>query len=429
MSFAINPLGQDVPPEPERPKIYSNTYKHTIVDSSYQPETSLLTMVTGIPRLLEYYRQFLGPDEEPASFAPDNAPTYQSYQRIKQMIGKMDGSGSFNFDPLTGQSSNTFEMWLAFDLTPVRWDVFIVDIGEGRAGLGHIKEQPEIRNNTSNKVYLCTCEILCILTEDIFAKLNSRVVDEFVYAKDSALHGGISVVTPAEFDTAEKLFNWRLTIANSIMNTFYWNAERTIAWEDDVGRKIYDQYLVKFLSAVIEPDLRNSYPPIATFSTQYGGREYGSYGTINIWEVLMRGDFNLLPQCKNNDAVIIATNRLINTRTYGNLRSSKFDWFVATDPDNYQQLNMYFNYDGFPILHTSPEHKVAYLFSPEFYTGVPQTEFERIVVDVLKNKLVDRQRLLTYCETYFSLEKWQQLYYGAILILLIQISRKLGSPL
>jgi hypothetical protein len=429
MGLKTTPLGQELPPEPERPKIYSNTYKHTIVDSAYTPETSLLTMVDGTPRLMEYYRRELGPDEELSTFQPDNSAVYQSYARIKNLVGKQDGAGAYAFDPTTGQSSGTFEMWLAFDLNPLQYDVAIMDIGEGRAGLFHITQQPEIRNDTSNKVYLCTFEKLGILTEDLFAQLDIRVVKEWVYSKDSALHGGIAIITDNEFTTAKELFDWRLTIANWLMNTFYWNPERTIAWEDGNGRKIYDQYLVKFLAAQMPADLRTSYPPINLFSTQYGGREYGGFGDITIWEILMRGDFNLLPMVKNSEITIVSTNRLINTRQYGNLRSSKFDWVVVADPERYQIQRAYFNMDGFPLLASSPEYKTTYLFTPQFYEGLPQNEFEHLVVDALKNQMVDREKLLAYCKGYFALDKWQQLYHGAILLLLIQVSRKFGPPI
>jgi len=429
MGLKATPLGSVIPPEPERPKIYSNTYKHSIVDSAYTPETSLLSMVDGTPRLMEYYRRKLMPDEELSQFQPDNAAVYQSYTRIKNLVGKQDGAGAYAFDPTKGESATTFEMWLAFDLNPLQWDVAIMDAGEGRAGLYQIKEQPEIRNDTSNKVYLCTFEKLGILTEDIMAQLEIRVVEELVYSKDSALHGGISIITQPEFNTAKELFNWRLTIANYIMNEFYWNPERTIAWEDKNGRKIYDQYLVKFLAGQMPADLRTSYPPINLFSTQYGGREYGGFGDINIWEVLMRGDFNLLPVAKNSTITIVSTNRLINTRQYGNLRSSKFDWVVVADPERYQIQRAYFNMDGFPLLASSPQYTTTYLFTPEFYEGQPQTDFERLVVDALKNHLVDREKLLNYCKGFFELDKWQQLYHGAILLLLIQVSRKFGPPL
>jgi len=95
MGLKATPLGSVIPPEPERPKIYSNTYKHSIVDSAYTPETSLLSMVDGTPRLMEYYRRKLMPDEELSQFQPDNSAVYQSYTRIKNLVGKQDGAGAY----------------------------------------------------------------------------------------------------------------------------------------------------------------------------------------------------------------------------------------------------------------------------------------------------------------------------------------------
>lgn len=428
MTFAITPLGEITPPEQEAPKIYSDAYRHSIVDSAYQPERSLLSMVEGTPRLVEYYRQFLGRDEEPGPFGPDDGPTYQSYTRIKQMVIVQEGDGSFNYDSERGENTKTYNGWCIFGVTPVRGDVFVSDIGDGRAGLFTIIEQPEVRNFTANKVYYITYQLLTILDEIMFAKLDSRVVEELVYAKDSVLHGGVSLVTQPQFDIAGKLFQWRSTIANHLMATFYWKPELTMVWETSEERRVYDQYLVNFINAVMEPDLRGSYPPINEFSTEYGGREYGVYGTINIWQVLLKGDFNLLSQCSNT-AALIDVSRLNGTRLYGNLRSSKIELFVATDPEEYKQYLYYYNMDGFPILVPSEEIPLPYLFTDGFFAGAPVEEFETLVYDILKNKMVDRARLLAYCENYFTLNKRDQLYNGAILLLLINVSRKLGGPL
>jgi len=427
MSLAINPLGQVDAPVEERPKIYSDAYRHSIVDSAYQPEMSLLSMVDGTPRLTEIYRPFLGADEETFSFAPSNCPTYQSYTRISKALFKQEGDGAFDFDPEKGESSNTYQGWLSFDIAPTINTVMVFDIGDGNAGLARVTTQPEIRNITANKVYSVTVQMVCILTKDLWAELDARVVEELVYSKDSVLHGGVGLVTTKEFEVAGELFQWKGTIANAIMRNFYWDPERTIAWEYE-GKKVYDQYLVNFINAVMEPDYRTTYPIINQFSTEYGAREYGKGGDLNIWEVLLRGDFNLLDQC-TNEAKIIETTRLVQTRFYGNLRSSKFQYFVATDPERYLTHKEYYNMEGFPILRPSHEEKITYLFSEGFYQHKPSGEFEELVYDILKNRLVDKPRLLKYCKTYFQLTKTEQLYNGAILLLLIQLTRRLGGPL
>ena len=434
MSFDTKPLGEEIPPAPETPKIASEQYRHSLVVGTYQPETSLISMVQGIPMEVEYYRQRDEVDEEPQPFDPDNAATYNSYIRIKKLIIKQDGEGGFDFNPEKGESSVMYNGYITYDVAPIRGDVFIAEIMDGRAGLFQIVIQPELLNFTANKVYRIQFQLVGILQKYWMEQLEIRVVQELVYSRDSALNGGVSLVTTEDFDLEGQLFNWRTTIGNWIMRNFWWNPERTIAYNvsgdtNVAGGYVYDQYLVNFLNAVIEPDMRTMYPTITTFSTQYGGRDYGMYGTINIWEVLLRGDFNLLGQCSPK-ATMIGVDRLVGTRLYGNLRSSKFTYFICTDPEEYKLYRVYFNMDGYPILRPSPQTEIgSYMFSPEFYEGNPQGVFEELVIDILKKKLVPRKKLLKYLEDeYFKLPKKQQLYYGAILILLIQVSRRFGVP-
>ena len=431
MPLAVSPLGKVTPPEPEAPKIYSDRYRHDIVDSSYQPETSILTMVEGAPRRVEWYNPYLGASEEAGSWGPSDAPVYQSYTRIKNVIIKQEGDGSYEYDPATGQSDKVYNAFISFDVVPIIGSVFIADIGDGNAGLFNVTAQPEIRNFTANKVYYITYQLVGILTSDWFAMLEARVVDEQIYSKDSALRGGVAVITPGDFQDTQEVARWQGTIAGHILRNFYWNPENTIVFESPYGggEKVYDEYLVNFLCAMITPELRGMYPTINQFSTRYGGREYAFEGNVTIWEVLLRGDWNLLPLCTNKIS-IIETTRLINTRLYGNLQSSKIRWFVAADPENFLTQGQYFNMDGYPILRPSIEHKTTYILSDEFYSGNPTEEFEVMLTETLQYHVVDRKRLLNYCKNvYFTLPKQQQLYYGAILLLLLKVSQRVSPPI
>jgi hypothetical protein len=52
---------------------------------------------------------------------------------------------------------------------------------------------------------------------------------------------------------------------------------------------------------------------------------------------------------------------------------------------------------------------------------------ESLIIDILRDDIIDRKKLLAYCNNYFKLERIDQLYHGAILILLLQASRKIGA--
>lgn len=431
MPLAVSPVGAPAAPTPEAPKIYSQTFRHSIVDSTWQPEISLLTMVTGRPRLCHYYRQFLQDGEAPKEFAPGGVGTYQSYTSITQLSLKIEGDGSFSYDPQTGESTVVYSAWLIFDVAPIIHDVLIMDIGDGHAGLFAITEQPEIRNVTANKVYQVQIRQLGFLTKVDNDVLVGKTVEEKVYSKDSALHGGHSLITSSEEQVGQELFNWNLTISNYIMREFYWNPERTIVFPHGTGETadmVYDPYLVNFLNAVLHPEARTLYPPISQFSVQYGGLEKGRWGTINIWEVLLRCDMNLLQIC-DNKAARMETSRLQNTRLYGNLRSSKIKWFITTNPKDFKQYKVYYNTDGYPILQPGNEEEITYLFSAGFYKGVPEGEFENLVYSSYRDQLIDHERLLAYCKTYFTLTPKEQLYHGAIILRLLGFARRIGGPL
>lgn len=427
MPLAITAMGVQAPEQPEAPKIYNETYRHSIVDSTYQPEQSLLSMVTGSPRLCQYFRQSLGEQEEPKEFSPGSVGTYQSYLQVDKLPIKIEGDASFSFNAETGEGDKLYTGWVIFDIVPVRHDVFIMDIGDGFAGLFAITEQPEIRNVTANKVYQIQFRQLGILTKALFDELDGRVTERFIYSKDSALFGGHSLITRGEDEIAKELFQWVSTIGNFIMREYYWNPERTIVFDRD-GEKVYDPYLVNFICAVMPPDCRTLYPGINQFSLQYGGLEKGRWGTINIWEVLLRGDWNLLQTC-DNKAAVVETSRLMNSRMYGNLRSSKIRYFITTNPDDFLAYKVYFNMDGYPILEPGRQEDISYLFSAEFYKGAPQGEFENLVYSSYRDQFIDHERLLAYCKTYFELGYRERLYHGAILLRLLHFARKIGGPL
>lgn len=448
MGFNTEALGKPAEPVPDVPKIYSDRYKHSIVDSQYNPGQNLLTMVSGTPRLVEYYRGVYNSTEEPIAFQPSDINTYQSYTRIKGLVIKEQGEGSFNFDPTSGTSTKTISAYTLFDLVPIKGDILIMDIGDGNAGLFMVFEQPEIFNVTADKVYFIQYKFLEILNSTVFEQLNSRVVEELVYTKDSVLNGGHAVIDHGTFNTQKELLAWRQTIAQHILSNHYWNAERTIALMEpnpdynslNVDSMdpfqgsmyyIYDPYLVEFLCGMLTPELRGTYTYIQTHSLEYGGMAFSRKGTLNIWEVIKSRNFNALPQC-NHKATWIDTQWFYNTRYYGNIRNTKFTFVLVTNPEDYTKLNKQLSTQGNGVLgnfrFASPaaNKEVDYFLSEGFFKGTPTGEFEELMVDILKNNVMDRNRLLAYCNTFWELTPKEQLYHGAILLYLIQLSRKVN---
>lgn len=424
MAFSINPVGTANSPAPEELKIYSENYRHAVVDSFYQNENSILSLVPGTPTLCWYYRQAQRSSEEQHAYQPGSG-AYQPYTLIKELIIKEKDS-SFIFDEENGISFKTGTGYVIFGLTPLKGDTFIADIGDGNAGLFTITDKPRIMEFTANKVYEITYTMQGIVTPEIAAELESFVIEELVYSRDQHLNGGTPIITKGEYALKKEIESWVKTIVHYVYETFYWEEERTLAVPKE-RLHYYDPYLTFAFLAMAKMDSRGGYPRIQTHSLEYGGNKAAQHGTFNIWDVMFRGDWNMLPRCKPQSA-IVDVKRLYSTRMYGNIRSTAFDGVIVTDPENFLDMSAWISWrDTIPNYNVLPNIEQGYLFSEKFYIGEPQGEFEHLVVDVLKNNIIDMERLLAYLKTYWELAKWEQLYYAPILLLMIAKSRKMGK--
>ena len=104
--------------------IYDEEYRHSLVASSYTDQNSLLSNVSGKPVLTEYYRQVLGESEMQHGFQPESIETYQSYQRIKGLIIKIDNDTSQGMDTETGIMNEEGVAFFLFFFKPKLIDQF-----------------------------------------------------------------------------------------------------------------------------------------------------------------------------------------------------------------------------------------------------------------------------------------------------------------
>lgn len=423
MALNINEVGTLPSPPPEAPKIYSEAYKHSIVDSVYQNENSFLSTVKGEPVLTEYYRHVTKAGEEIHPYQPGSG-AYQSSTRIKNMVLKFIDE-SFSFDELKAQSSRTGSAYVIFGLTPIKGDAFIADIGDGNAGW-YTVTAVTIKEFTANKVYQIEFFFNGILTNDVYNEFNASVIEELVYSRDQHLNGGTPIITQGEFDLKAKVFSWGSTIVRYMYETFYWEEERTLAYIQD-SRYYYDPYVAKSFLTLVGTQT-GSYPKVSLHSLEYSGNKAAQHGTYNIWDVLLRNDWNMLARCKPT-AAIVDVKRIYSTRLHYNIRSSSFSGIIVTDPENYLDVSGWTRWlETVPLGNPIPNQRIAtYLFSDDFYKGKPLPGFEQLVVDILKNNIVDLKKLNAYLETFWDLSIRQQFYYTPILLLMIMKSRKMGK--
>lgn len=423
MALNIGPVGVAPSPEPESPKIYSEAYKHPIVDSVYQNEGSLLSMVPGTPVLTEYYRHVVKSGTEVHAFQPGSG-VYQSSTRIRELIIKFQDE-SYSFNEISAQSSRSGMAYVIFGLVPIKGDAFIADIGDGNAGWFTVTSV-STKEFTANKVYQIEFYFNGILNNDIAKELNDSVIEELVYSRDQHLNGGTPLISTGEFDLKKKVHSWFGTIARYVYEEFYWENERTLSYVKN-DRHYYDPYVVNAFMGAIGNDT-GPYPKLSLHTLEYSGNRRAQHGVNNIWDVIVRGDWNMLPRCKPT-AAIVDVKRLYSTRLHSSMRATSFTGVIVTNPEDYGDMSGFLKWLDTSIMGVAlPNEKIGtYLFSDDFYKGKPAAGFEQMVVDIFKNNIVDLKVLNAYLETYWSLTKWQQFYYSPILLLMINKSRKMGK--
>lgn len=407
--------------------IYDKNYRHSLTASSYTGQTSLLSNVSGSPILTEYYRQFLGASEEPITLQPDSIETYQSYTRIKGLILKIDGDKSPSFDDEFGVITEQGVAFVMFDLAPIIGDVFIADIGDGLTGLYAISSPPRIRTITMDKVYEIDFKMIAIMNADIEQNLNKKVVEEFVYSKDSAIRGGNAVITTSDFQDNGELSHLETLISKYLYEEFYYNPEKTIILPD-VDDVLYDPYLARFLQYTIASRRLGMRDPINVIGTEFGSMKKGGK-KLNVWDMFLQNDFNH-PELYKQAYFVHPSASLINTKYYGGVYYSKIDRVVITEEeaaskDAYRFVSGTFVGEIYPSEQNWPGKKgesYPYFFSDEFYTGNPTKPNEKFIYDFFKNKTVDKKALLKVLEGFWSAPKLEQLYMGGIYILAIRIS-------
>lgn len=422
----------DKPNKPEL--IYDPEYKHPLVASSYNGHTSLLSNISGKPMLTQYYRSVQGASTEPHGFQPDSIETYQSYTCIKGLIIKIDGDMASNWDGEWSTIGQEGIGYVIFDLAPVPHDVFIGDIGDGRAGLFQLYEEPRIRRVAMDKVYEIQIRLIAIVNRQIEENLNKKTVQTLVYSKDSAIRGGNAVLTVGDYDANKIIAKLESLIIQDHLAEFYYEPEKTIVIPvGSDGTLTYDPYLAKFLSYTFTTRKTGLRDPIETLGVSFGKNQVG--GTkLTVWDMFYQENYKFPTRYKQKYYMHNSLD-LLNTRYYGGIYYSKMDQAILTEEtgassDAYRYSgNLLFDEvapsnadDEFKTRSGKTGVAYDYFFSDEFYTGNPTAPHEKFIFDFFRDQTVDKEALIEVLNGYWDLTPIQRCYMAGIYVAAIRIS-------
>ncbi|UVD32098.1 indole-3-glycerol phosphate synthase/phosphoribosylanthranilate isomerase [Vibrio phage phiKT1028] len=424
MGFLTKGPGINDQPDMDQPTIYNKLYRHAIVDSEYTPHTSLLHNVSGQPIRCDYYRQYLGQGEEVLGLQLNDISTYQSYTEIRNLVYKRDGDPSRNWNEERYEVNQTWMGYFLFDLTPLKGDIFVQDIGDGRAGLVQLTKTPEPMSMARDKVYYCECTLLEEMTQEIEDNIRSKVVETSWFSSESALKGGHAIITENDRTLNDQLDRWAYMISQHLLTTHYWNPERTIAIKEGEDY-IYDPYLVRYLQRVIPHKYIPGASPIEGLNFTVG-RNFNYEKDLTIWDCFTQGSFDFLPMI---DRTMFKYNRtsMMGTRGYTGFLATKFDYIVLPSKLEFNELNpLYVSRDNGLAYRPPVEEPDAYqnYFTDEFYNGSYGNEFEQWCKAFFGDRTVDRAKLLQLCKDYANWEPKDQIYRAGLLVSAIMISKR-----
>lgn len=430
MTFAFgNNVGK--PQQEEvKPTITSNDFQHELLDSTYVSHTSLYANVPGTPVLTFYHRQYGKRDTEQLELQFNDINTYQSYTLIKRLIIKFQGKPSFTFDPQTGESTESVTAWVLMDVVPLLYDFFVADIGDGKMGLYQISAPPEYRTKASDKVYQIEVKLRGYLTQAIQDNINQKIVETFVYSKESALSGGRAIITEEDADLDKRLFDWLLRITDYTMREFYYYPEETLALKpsEDAQAELYargrtyDPYLIDFLSKVLPLRLTGLTLRINKISTQ-GVSDWNRIQPFTVWDAFLKNNFDILKLIKRHMWIIDRAS-FRTSRGYGTIFNSKFNWVVANNPEDFEKVPLLqYERDFYFVVPPNEPERTAYCFTDGFYDGEPGNDFEKLIYRSFVEKITDKREVLAQCEKFYELDPFYQLYYSGIYVMLINRAR------
>lgn len=416
--------GDKPTPDLDKPTVYAKPYRHAIVDSDYVPHTSLLQNVSGQPIRCDYYRQYSGQDEELLGFQFNDVNTYQSYTEIRNLVYKRDGDPSRNWNEERYEVNQTWMGHFLFDLQPLKGDVLVQDIGDGRAGLVQLTKTPEPMSIYRDKVYLCECTLLAEMDQSIEDNLRAKVVETSWFSSESALKGGHAIITEDDRTLNQQLDRWAYMICQHLLSNHYWNPERTIAIQDE-GQYTYDPFLVNYLQRVIPHKYIPGASPIESVNFRVG-RNFNYDKSLTIWDCFIQGSFDFLPMISKT---VYRYNRttMMGTRGYTGFLATKFDYIELPEKLQFNELNPLYVARDNGLAYRPPVQEpteVPSYFSDAFYDGSYEGEFEQWCKEFFGDRTVDRNKLLQLCKDYPSWNAKDQIYRAGLLVSAIMTSKR-----
>lgn len=448
---------------PVQVKAYCEAYRGIAVDTKYVPRSSMMAWINGSNwRTVAYYAQMLDATQEPTPLALNRQPPYQQYYKIVGIdikvnqpldISQREDLRTFS---VTG-SGHTYP-----GLAANYGDMFIADVGDGRAGLFTItsaRRETYLRDST----YAIEWKMVGWLTEQQQADLDLKSQITYYWDANRLASGCNPFITEEDYHDNAEFAKMRSDIVRRYVSDFFSTRYSTFLVPDQLNNT-YDHFVVKALLSFMDiskyRDLRNAKvlnvmslpvmreptvwdmiiqqnPVIGCGATE---RAHLVMTAISRWKPELQAiGYSGIPRMvypidapTDVDSQYNGSNRCTPEGIpyqagqprrplpgpYRSQRERNEDWFKRVPPEDQKDLDKAWSFppDIKPVVCDD-----YYVFSEAFYyeDSKLQSKLELMTWQMIKGEPINRQQLKAVIKCCLSWDNLERFYYHPILILLL----------
>lgn len=422
-------------PKPENPNLQPIANKTIAVDTKVNSLASLITHIAGYKWIVTYFSQYITRDDELATLEVNRPAVYQQYLRINDFEIRVSSPLNMSQNQETNETDYLGNGTIFAGVIPNVGDMFIADIGDGRAGVFKITDTPQLsilRDNTSSVEYK-----LVGYAENYLADLESKTVKTTWYVRDFVDIGKTPLLVASEVQSLKEIRQNLLAIPKYYYNMFF-NQNRATFLVPNQKYETYDWGIVGYLRRLIPTDVHSEYLNLKVLNCDDSGRQ-----PKTLLDALLDRDQGII-------SVMVQKARMLNCRSvtvaprFSSIRYSGISNLYYPDipgqslgspaitdlqpskprylDDEMDSYTTEINSLGGlkPIIHPVTKDDY-YVLSAAYYTSnaTEQSWLETLVMQYIANQPLALDKLLIIAKSSYFWNHVEQFYYMPIVIHLL----------
>lgn len=241
---------------PPQPDIKPNIKPTLALDTQKTPLTSIVTNVSGMKWIVEYYRQYLTQDMQPAPLDLEREEVHQQYLKIRDYELRVEQGLNPQQDPSTKEFMMSGSATVYPGMVPIKSDMFIANTGDGLYTL-FVVTSVERMSNEQKSLYEIEYKAVTTLDEQYLENLTRKTSKEVVFNKDFLAIGKnplLILEEEVEYQTAVGLLD---EVARFYIDTFLDPQFDCFTVPDLFDRFTIDPLLADFIEKIIP---KRNYP-------------------------------------------------------------------------------------------------------------------------------------------------------------------------